>query len=46
MRLLIIDDVTYPVFGPPGRTGPDSYVSDEALFLDANTGEFVRGGNF
>ena len=44
--LLIIDDVTYPVMGPPGRGGPDTYVSDMAAYLDPKTGKFVRGGNF
>ncbi len=44
--LLIVEDVTYPVIGPAGRTGPDTYVSDMAAYLDPNTGKFVRGGNF
>lgn len=44
--LLILDDVTYPILGPPGRGGPDTYVSDMAAYLDPNTGKFVRGGNF
>ena len=37
--LVVIRDATVPVFGPPGRRGPDTYEATVAAFVDARTGE-------
>lgn len=37
--LVVIRDATVPVFGPPGRRGPETYEATVAAFVDARTGE-------
>lgn len=39
--LVVFRDVEAPIFGPPGRSGPDTYDATVAAFVDARSGREI-----
>jgi len=39
--LVVFRDVEAPIFGPPGRRGPDTYDATVAAFVDARSGREI-----
>ena len=39
--LVVFRDVEAPIFGPPGRPGPDTYDATVAAFVDARSGREI-----
>jgi hypothetical protein len=39
--LVVLRDVEAPIFGPPGRGGPDTYDATVAAFVDARSGREI-----
>jgi hypothetical protein len=44
--LVVVRDVTLPIFGPPGRRGPRSYVGMLAVFVRTDVPRYILAAGF